>query len=90
MTPTEFRAMALQLPEVRLSSSHSGEVFQVRSITIAMLGALDPLVGWVKLSAKDQGHFLETDPGGFSREAGVLGIQGPHADQAGEGGPGVG
>jgi hypothetical protein len=76
VTPTEFRIMALKLPDVFLAKSHAGKVFHTRGVTIATLGALDPLIGWIGMSARDQARMLEAKPVGFSPEPGVLGLKG--------------
>ena len=76
MTPSEFRKMALALPEVVEAAHMKHPDFRVGGKIFATLGAPGLEWGMVRLSLDDQELFLSIDPEGFQPAAGAWGRQG--------------
>jgi hypothetical protein len=73
MTTADFRRMALELPEAVESAHMNHPDFRVRGKIFATLGY--PSNGWgvLKLTPKQQQHFVETEPGVFVPVKGAWG-----------------
>ena len=88
MTHTEFRKMALRLPQVTESSHMDHPDFRVAGRIFATLGYPDRSSGMVKLTAAQQVSAMAAHPRMFSRAAGAWGRRGstivtlPHATRA--------
>ncbi len=76
MTPSEFRRMALRLPEVVEASHMSHPDFRVGRRIFATLGAPGTEWGMVKLTPDEQKLFVRIDPEGFRPVPGGWGRQG--------------
>lgn len=76
MTPTDFRRLALELPEAVEGSHHGTADFRIRGKVFATLGR--PAEGWavVKLSHGEQEMRVLAEPGVFSPVPGGWGRQG--------------
>jgi hypothetical protein len=76
MTPDEFRALALTLPEAE-EGSHMGHAdFRVRGKIFATLGPSDGEWAMVKLTPEQQASFVRTDPDVFQPIKGGWGRRG--------------
>src|SRR4051812_22056025 len=76
MTPDEFRAIALSLPEA-VEIGHMGHPdFRVRKKIFATLGYPDDEHGMVKLMPEQQQLFIERAPKVFSPSKGKWGLGG--------------
>ena len=76
MTPSDFRDLALALPETTESAHMSHPDFRVGGKIFATLGAPDEAHGMVKLSPDDQALFVRTEPKVFRPANGGWGRQG--------------
>ena len=76
MTPDEFRALALGLPEAVEQEHMNHPDFRVGKRIFATLGAPDDEFGMVRLTPEDQQHFCEKFPGVFKPVPGGWGRQG--------------
>ena len=76
MTSTEFRKMALGLPEVLESSQMGHPDFRVGGKIFATLGAPGPGWAMVKLTLDEQELFVQIEPEGFQPVKGGWGLQG--------------
>ena len=76
MTPDDYRAVALSLPEV-VESAHMGHAdFRVGGKIFATLGSPSPEWGVVLLSPEAQTMFVETEPNIFEPVPGGWGRRG--------------
>lgn len=76
MTPTQFRKIAISLPEI-VESEHMGHPdFRTGGKVIASLGAPDADWGMIKLTPDQQQEFCETHADCFRRCNGAWGQQG--------------
>jgi hypothetical protein len=76
MTVTEFRRMALELPEV-VEDSHMGHPdFRVAGKIFATLGYPDDRFGMVALAPEDQDHLVKAFPKTFAPVPGKWGSTG--------------
>jgi hypothetical protein len=76
MTPTEFRRLALRLPEA-VEGAHMGHAdFRVRGRIFATLGYPTDGFAMVKLSPQDQDLFVHDHPRVFAPAAGKWGASG--------------
>ncbi|MBC8105164.1 MAG: MmcQ/YjbR family DNA-binding protein [Anaerolineae bacterium] len=76
MTATEFRNIALVLPEALESSHMDHPDFRVRKKIFATLGHPDKTCGMVKLTPEQQDEFVANDPEVFQPVSGGWGRQG--------------
>ena len=76
MTPTEFRKMALELPEVAASSHMQHPDFRVGGKIFATLGYPNKDFAMVKLTLDEQELFVQIDPKAFQPVPGGWGRQG--------------
>src|SRR4026209_2298637 len=76
MTPSDFRDLALALPETTESAHMSHPHFRVGGKIFATLGAPDEAHGMVKLSPEDQALFVRTEPKVVRPADGAWGRQG--------------
>ena len=77
MTATEFRNIALSLPEAIESAHMDHPDFRVRKKIFATLGHPDHTCGMVKLTPEQQNEFLANDGEIFQPVSGGWGRQGP-------------
>lgn len=76
MTPTEFRNLALELPEA-VASSHFGHPdFRLRGKIFATLGAPDESYAMVKLTPAQQRQLVAAEPDVFHAVKGGWGTRG--------------
>ncbi len=76
MTPDEFRAMALRIPEATEMAHMNHPDFRMGGKVFASLGAPDDDWGMVKLTPEDQSDFIKKAPAMFSPCNGAWGRQG--------------
>jgi hypothetical protein len=76
MTATEFRKLALALPETEESAHMNHPDFRVAGKIFATLGYPDKTRGMVKLSPEDQHNFSKDYPEAFIPVKGVWGRRG--------------
>jgi len=76
MNPTEFRALALELPGVIESSHQAHADFRVRGSIFATLGYPDDRYGMVKLTLEEQAKRVRQGPAVFAPAKGAWGEQG--------------
>ena len=79
MTATEFRRIALSLPEAEESAHMSHPDFRVGGKIFATLGYPDVEHGMVILPPEEQAHFVETFPKVFTPAKGAWGKRGSTA-----------
>ncbi len=76
MTPEEFRALALSMPEASESAHMGHPDFRVNGRIFATLGYPDAHWGVVMLTPERQREFLQTAPAAFEPAAGAWGLKG--------------
>jgi hypothetical protein len=76
MTSTQFRRLALSLPEAAESSHLDHPDFRVRNRIFATLGYPDQRSGMVRLTPDQQSELLRKAPGVFRPAAGAWGRSG--------------
>jgi len=76
MTPTQFRQIALSLPETEERAHMSHPDFRVAGKIFATLGYPDKTRGMVKLSPEDQHYFSKDHPQVFIPVKGTWGKRG--------------
>jgi hypothetical protein len=76
MTPTEFRRIALGLPDVTESSHMNHPDFRVGGKIFASLGWPDDAWGMVKLTPAEQAMFVQAKPEAFEPVPGGWGRRG--------------
>jgi len=76
MSPTEFRRLALSLPEAVESSHMNHPDFRVRGKIFATLTGADELCGMVKLTPEQQRWFVQIEPKVFAPVKGGWGLRG--------------
>lgn len=76
MTPTEFRKLALSLPETEERRHMDHPDFRVAGKIFATLGYPDNSCAMVKLSPEDQHYFSKDHPGIFVPVKGAWGRRG--------------
>jgi hypothetical protein len=76
MTPTDFRRLALSLPDVTEQSHMNHPDFRVGGKIFATMGYPDETWAMVSLSPVDQDLFIQADPEGFAPVKGAWGKQG--------------
>ena len=76
MTASQFRKLALALPDVVERAHLSHPDFRVRNRIFATLGYPDPRYGMVKLTSEQQKELLRAAPETFRPAAGAWGRSG--------------
>ncbi|HYF08748.1 MAG TPA: MmcQ/YjbR family DNA-binding protein [Acetobacteraceae bacterium] len=76
VTPAEFRALALDLPEAVEGSHHGKTDFRLGGTVFATLGHPDAALAVVKLTPGEQEVRVEAEPGIFEPVSGAWGRQG--------------
>jgi hypothetical protein len=76
MTATQFRKLALSLPDVVESSHQAHPDFRVRNKIFATLGYPDERWGMVRLAPDQQATLLRSEPAVFRPAAGAWGRNG--------------
>jgi len=76
MTATQFRKLALSLPDVVESSHQAHPDFRVRNKIFATLGYPDERWGMVRLAPDQQATLLRSEPAVFRPAAGAWGRSG--------------
>jgi hypothetical protein len=76
VTITDFRRLALALPEAKESAHMDHPDFRVRGKIFATLGYPEKGWGMVKLGAEAQHYFLQAEPGVFVPAKGAWGRRG--------------
>jgi len=76
MTPTEFRRIALSMPEAGESAHMEHPDFRVGGKIFATLGYPDKEHGMVILPPEEQRRLVESDPGIFAPAKGAWGLRG--------------
>jgi hypothetical protein len=76
MTPTEFRRLALSMPQATESEHMEHPDFRVGGKIFATLGYPDKDHGMVILPAEEQKKFVESAPATFTPAEGAWGLRG--------------
>jgi YjbR len=76
MTPSQFRSLALSIPEVMEGSHMDHADFRIHGKVFATLGYPDESFGMVKLSPREQRSLIKKSPAAFAPIAGAWGKSG--------------
>lgn len=76
MTASDFRKLALALPETEARAHMNHPDFRVAGKIFATLGYPDKMLGMVKLSPEDQHYFSNDYPDVFTPVKGTWGLHG--------------
>jgi hypothetical protein len=76
MTPTEFRRLALSMPEAMESAHMEHPDFRVGGKIFATIGYPNQQYGMVVLTPEEQKGFIKSDPAAFTAAKGAWGLRG--------------